>query len=133
MYIYICNEYHMDVSNSKPVRVQPVSVDYWSEHVVPYSSHLLDPLSPSWYRKLSTQRSMNEEIKFEHDPAMGVEYMKTMKKLAVASLLPKSKLVAFDGYPLRYYIFIKSFEANVEKYTDDYCRWLQLLIQFCVG
>ena len=59
--------------------------------------------------------------------------MKTMKKLAVASLLPKSELVTFDGNPLRYYIFMKSFETNVEKDTDDYSRWLQLLIQFCVG
>ena len=73
-----CNEYHTDVSNSKPVRFQPVSVDHWSEHVVPHSSHSLDPLSPSWYPKLSTQRNMNEKIKFEHDPATGAEYMKTM-------------------------------------------------------
>ena len=64
---------------------------------------------------------------------MGVEYVKTMKQLAVASLLPKSELVTFDGNPLRYYIFMKSFETNVEKDTDDYSRWLQLLIQFCVG
>ena len=34
-----CNEYHMNVSNSKPVRFQPVSMDHWSEHLVPHSSH----------------------------------------------------------------------------------------------
>ena len=114
-----CNEYHMDVSNNKPVQFQPVSVDHWHEHVVPHSSNSLDPLAPSWNPKLSKQRNMDEEIKFEHEPAMGVEYMKTMKKLAVVSLLPKSELVTFDGNPLRYYIFMKSFETNVEKDTDD--------------
>ena len=76
---------------------------------------------------------MNKEIKFEHDPATGVEYMKTMKKLVVASLLPNSESVTFAGNPLTYYIFMKSFETNVETDTDDYSRRLQLLIQFCVG
>ena len=101
--------------------------------MVLHSSHSLDPLSPSWCPKLSTQRNMNAEMKFEHDPARGAEYMKTMKKLAVASLLPKSELVTFDGNPLRYHIFMKSFETNVEKDTDDYSRRLQLLMQFYVG
>ena len=103
-----CNEYHMDVSNNKPVQFQPVSVDHWREHVVPHSSNSLDPLVPSWNPKLSAQRNMNEEIKFEHEPATDVEYMKTIKKLAVASLLPKSELVTFDGNPLRYYVSVNS-------------------------
>ena len=104
-----CNKYHVNVSNNKPVQFQPVSVNHWSEHVVPHSSHSLDPLLPSRYPKLSTQRNMNEEIKFEHDPAMDVEHMKTMKELAVASLLPKSELETFDGNPL------KSFETYLHE------------------
>ena len=63
----------------------------------------------------------------------GVEYLETMKKLAVATMLPKSELTIFDGNPLKYYIFMRTFENNVEKDTDDFSRRLQLLIQFCTG
>ncbi|XP_065068710.1 uncharacterized protein LOC135694009 [Rhopilema esculentum] len=61
------------------------------------------------------------------------EYLETMKRLAVASLLPKSELAAFDGNPLKYFVFIRSFENNVEKDTNDFSRRLQLLIQYCTG
>lgn len=63
----------------------------------------------------------------------GVEYLETMKKLAAATMLPKSELTVFDGNPLKYFIFMRTFENNVEKDTDDYSRRLQLLIQFCTG
>ena len=68
----------------------------------------------------------------ESDDA-GVEYLETMKKLAVATMLPKSELTIFDGNPLKYYIFMRTFENNVEKDTDDFSRRLQLLIQFFTG
>ena len=63
----------------------------------------------------------------------GADFLQTMKKLAVAAMLPKSELTVFDGNPLKYFIFIRTFENNVEKDTDDYSRRLQLLIQFCSG
>ena len=63
----------------------------------------------------------------------GVEYLETMKKLAVATMLPKSELTVFDGNPLKYFIFMRTFENNVEKDTDDFSRRLQLLVQFCTG
>ena len=56
-----------------------------------------------------------------------------MKNLAAATMLPKPELIQFDGNPLRYFIFMKSFENNVEKDTTDPGRRLQLLIQFCTG
>ncbi len=56
-----------------------------------------------------------------------------MKNLAAAALLPKPELIQFDGNPLRYFIFMKSFESNVEKDTTDASRRLQLLIQYCTG
>ena len=61
----------------------------------------------------------------------GEEYLETMKRLAVASLLPKSELAVFDGNPLKYFVFIRSFKNNVEKDTNNFSRRLQLLIQFC--
>ena len=72
--------------------------------------------------------SMQEE---NNDP--GVEYLETMRKLAAATLLPKSELMTFDGDPLKYFSFIKTFENNVEKGLCDSSRQLQLLIQYCTG
>ena len=72
--------------------------------------------------------SMKEEI---NDP--GIEYLETMRKLATATLLPKSELMTFDGDPLKYFSFIKSFENNVDKDVCDSSRQLQLLIQYCTG
>ena len=72
--------------------------------------------------------SMQEEI---NDP--GIEYLETMRKLATATLLPKSELMKFDGDPLKYFSFIKSFENNVEKDICDSSRQLQLLTQYCTG
>ena len=72
--------------------------------------------------------SMQEEI---NDP--GIEYLETMRKLATATLLPKSELMTFDGDPLKYFSFIKTFENNVEKDICDSSRQLQLLIQYCTG
>ena len=66
-------------------------------------------------------------------PDAGVEYLEVMKNLAVATLLPKSEMISFDGNPLKYFTFLRSFETNVEKDTSDFSRQLQLLVQFCTG
>ena len=55
----------------------------------------------------------------------------TIKRLATHFALPKSELMSFDGDPLKYFLFMRSFENNVEKDTDDKSRRLQLLIQYC--
>ena len=39
----------------------------------------------------------------------------------------------FVGDPLKYFLFMRSFENNVEKDTDDRSRRLKLLIQCCSG
>ena len=41
--------------------------------------------------------------------------------------------MAFDGNPLNYYLFLKTFENSVEKCTEDDSLRLQLLIQYCTG
>ena len=61
----------------------------------------------------------------------GEEYLDIMNKLKIATLLPKSELCVFDGNPLKCFLFIRSFENNVEKDNCDFSRSLHLLIQFC--
>ena len=48
-----------------------------------------------------------------HDDS-GVEYLEMMRKLAAATLLPKSELMTFHDDPLKYFSFIKTFENNVK-------------------
>ena len=63
----------------------------------------------------------------------GINYLEAMKALATAALLPRAELMHFDGNPLNYFLFMTSFENNVEKSTQDFSKRLQLLIQFCTG
>ena len=63
----------------------------------------------------------------------GIQYLEVMKNLAVATLLSKSEMISFDSNPLKYFTFLRSFETNVEKDTNDFSRRLQLLVQFCTG
>ena len=47
--------------------------------------------------------------------------------------LPKAEIMSFDGNPLNYYLFVKTFENSVEKCTEDDNMRLQPLIQYCTG
>ena len=46
---------------------------------------------------------------------------------------PKTEIVTFDGNPLNYHLFMKTFENSVETSTEDGDIRLQLLIQHCTG
>ena len=89
----------------------------------------LNPYASHWNPAQENPRS---EIRI-NTTVNGEEYIDTVKKLTIAALLPKSELCMFDGNPLKYFLFIRSFENNVEKDTCDFSRRLQLLIQFCTG
>ena len=49
------------------------------------------------------------------------------------SFLSRAEIMPFDGYPLNYCLFIKTFENNGETCTEDDSMRLQLLIQYCTG
>ena len=46
---------------------------------------------------------------------------------------PKVEIPVFAGDPLKYYVFIRAFEENVEKYVTDSASRLARLIQSCSG
>ena len=86
--------------------------------------------NPSSHRAQETQNSKKQSRDQSGD---GMLYLDTMKQLATASLLPKSELMIFDGNPLKFSLFMCSFENNVEKCTSNFSKMLQLLIQVCEG
>ena len=46
---------------------------------------------------------------------------------------PKVEIPTFCGNPLKYYVFIRAFEENVEKNVKDSASRLSRLIQYCTG
>ena len=55
------------------------------------------------------------------------------RQLLDAIQLPVAQLPTFDGNPLNYYLFMRLFEANVERSTVDSGSRLARLIQYCTG
>ena len=47
--------------------------------------------------------------------------------------LPKPELSKFDGNPLEFWNFIRSFENNIEKNASDDSEKLSFLLQYCTG
>jgi hypothetical protein len=47
--------------------------------------------------------------------------------------LPKVEVVAYDGNPLKYWTFIRSFENNIERASVDNAARLMRLMQYCTG
>ena len=58
---------------------------------------------------------------------------KQQQELLDTMRLPQVKLMSFNGDPLQYWVFIKSFEINVDKTSLDDKGKLIRLIQYCTG
>jgi len=54
-------------------------------------------------------------------------------ELINAIRLPATQLVSFDGDPLKFWTFMRSFENAVESCTNDDAAKLMQLINFCSG
>ena len=84
-----------------------------------------NPCASPWCQPVETESSESgikpepvtalETSKFplHESDASGGEFLETMRKLAVAAMLPRSELSPFDRNPLNYFIFMRTFENNV--------------------
>ena len=61
------------------------------------------------------------------------EQLRQQKQLIEILQAPKAELPIFDGDPLKYYVFIRSFENSVERVVDNDTAKLTRLMQFCRG
>ena len=97
-------------------------------------STTLSPLAPPWQPNMQdmAEKPKHEDVSSNAEDS-GVMYLEAMRKLATATLLPRSELMVVDGNPIQYSLFIRSFENNVEIGTSGFSKRLQLLIQFCSG
>ena len=95
---------------------------------------------------MSNPANLTPQRKFENESAQVEEksnnyavdnYIKQMHttqiKLLYNMQLPNSEIMNFDGNPLQYYLFIKSFEAALHLQSIDNNSRHVLLMQFCTG
>jgi len=93
----------------------------------------------------SLTRSWNEvpspEARFQQFPGQQQQMIQLQQQAfqSVASTirqgfaLPKPELSKFDGNPLEFWNFIRSFESNIEKNASDESEKLSFLLQYCTG
>jgi len=55
------------------------------------------------------------------------------RQLLAAFHLPHTEMIKFDGNPLQYWSFIRSFENSIQRICDDDGSRLTPLLQYCVG
>ena len=102
------------------------------------------PLNPNAKPWCPDFRVVDQRSSGEHGAqglqSTGVEMLEAINKMQLqveqqikTQKHPKSEIMSFDGNPLNYYLFMKTFENSVEKCTEDDSMRLQLLIQYCTG
>ena len=117
---------------------------------LPGTSVTLNPAAPVWTRvpnrcEAPSTRSCNEvsppEARFQQLLQQQQEMIQLQQQTfqSVASTirqgfaLPKPELSKFDGNPLEFWNFIRSFESNIEKNASDESEKLSFLLQYCTG
>ena len=113
-------------------------------HVEPREEKVSKPLNPGAKPWCPDYRIVDQRSSGVHDArgpqSTGVEMLEAINKMQLqveqqikTQKLPKTEIMSFDGNPLNYYLFMKTFENSVEKCTEDDSMRLQLLIQYCTG
>ena len=102
------------------------------------SKSFLDPLSPEWEPKpmlpFPTSSSGDCGTKSGTDRSDLSNLVQSLTSaLTLGFSMPRSEILTFDGSPLAYWKFIRSFEVNVAGLTDDERKKLTYLIQYCSG
>ncbi|XP_046341271.2 uncharacterized protein LOC124122193 [Haliotis rufescens] len=102
----------------------------------------LNPLAGTWINKapadnmhhssgISGHVHTNDENFQSHQSDSNVWLMQ--QKILEVVQLPKSELIKFDGDPLRYWMFIRSFETNVAQTSVSSGAKLNRLLNYCTG
>lgn len=89
------------------------------------TNHTANPTSTSPSDITSFNQSSIQQL-LQHQQQM-------MQCMANAMTLPKPELFSFDGNPLNYWRFIRSFEKNIESKVEDQGEKLNYLLQYCSG
>ena len=69
----------------------------------------------------------------DYDEGRTHRFNDTAQLLQACMNLPNRPIVKFDGTPVKYHGFIRSFKSTVARYTDDPVTLLTYLISYCEG
>ena len=102
------------------------------------SKLFLDPLAPEWEPKpmlpFPTSSSGDCGTKSGTDRSDLSNLVQSLTSaLTLGFSMPRTEILTFDGSPLDYWKFIRSFEVNAAGLTDDPRKRLTHLIQYCSG
>jgi len=83
--------------------------------------------------ELSNQTPLNVNVDIQADHSNPMKIMEQHRDLLSIAQIPKLEIMTFNGEPLKYWPFIRSFENAVDKLLVDDSAELYRLIQYCTG
>ncbi|CAB4037508.1 Hypothetical predicted protein, partial [Paramuricea clavata] len=104
----------------------------------PLCTSIVRPTQSTENNMMETHSSINLGRTEEQIPPIGPCYhltlsLTTSRAPGKGFVLPKPDLLKFDGNPLNYWGFIRSFENTVERNTFNENEKLMYLLQYCTG
>ena len=100
---------------------------------------MLNPNAPEWFAKpfdrdqsdgsLQQFVQQQQQLMQLHQQA----FQSMASTIRQGFTLPKPELSSFNGNPLEFWSFVRSFENNIEKNTQDESERLTFLLQYCTG
>ena len=84
------------------------------------------PLPGAWFQQLLQQQQQMIQL---HQQT----FQPVASTIRLGFALSKPELSKFDGNPLEFWNFIRSFENNIKKNASDESEKLSFLLQYCTG
>ena len=118
-----------DLHNDYAGMVSQDKADECDEYFADVQSSYIDALE-KYYPKVQPTTPQDNSF---HDTSMSGASGFSRDEMLTMMNLPKVELKVFDGNPLHYHAFIKSFDANVDKVCSDPDLKLTRLLQYVSG
>ena len=118
-----------DLHNDYAGMVSQDKADECDEYFADVQSSYIDALE-KYYPKVQPTTPQDNSF---HDTSMSGASGFSPDEMLTMMNLPKVELKVFDGNPLHYHAFIKSFDANVDKVCSDPDLKLTRLLQYVSG
>ncbi len=136
----LCVEQKSSMAEQKET-FPPAATRPLEELLTPAKHRMLNPNAPEWFAKPSGRDFHQSDGSLEQFVQQQQQLMELHQQAfqSMASTirqgftLPKPELSPFNGNPLEFWSFMRSFENNIEKNTQDECERLTFLLQYCTG
>jgi len=93
----------------------------------------LNPEAAEWKPEQNDSAATIPALQADEANGYGNGLLTLQQQLLATVHLPQAKIMTFDGNPLEYWNFIRSFENSIESVCVDDTSKLIRLLQYCVG